>query len=138
MSCHSTTNIQAGGGHKLSTNAKIGIALGVGVASLGALTLLYFWFLAKKKESAAKEVIGEGAIELDERDLREPPPDYDSVMATEVGSLRSEWTAVQLAEGGESEHRDLEDVHREGQERGAVDDGDVSPVTPVERDAVRV
>jgi hypothetical protein len=138
MSCHSTTNIQAGGGHKLSTNAKIGIALGVGVASLGALTLLYFWFLAKKKESAAKEVIGEDAIELDERDLREPPPDYDSVMATEVGSLRSEWTVVQLAEGGESEHRDLEDVHREGQERGAVDDGDVSPVTPVERDAVRV
>ncbi len=107
------------------------------MGSLGALTLLYFWFLAKKKENSAKELVENGALELDERDLREPPPDYDSVMATEVGSLRSEWTAVQLAEGGENEHRDLEDVHREGQERGAVDDGDVSPVTPVERNTGR-
>ncbi|KAE9364027.1 hypothetical protein N431DRAFT_550667 [Stipitochalara longipes BDJ] len=120
------------GGHRLSTSAKIDIALGVGLPVLSAIALLWFWFLQRKAKNDSKDLNGESArVELCERDLPDLPPEYDSVMATEVGSLRSERTAVQPDEGENSAVRDLEHVHGETDNYGDV--SPVTPVTPVER-----
>jgi len=139
VSCFSppTSESNKSDDRSLSTNAKTGIVLGIAMPSVAVIAFLYFWFLNRKSKHGVKDRVAEGArVELDEMDLRDPPPAYDSVMeaATEVGSLRSERTAVEPLEAGDNVQHELGDVHRE---TAAVGDGDVSPMTPVERDRTR-
>ena len=106
------------------------------MTSVIVLPLLFCCFSNRKSGQGVKDQVGEEPrIELDEIDLRDPPPAYDSVMATDVGSLAgSDRTAVEPVAAEESEQHESGEVPRE---RTASVDGDVSPVTPIERDSTR-
>lgn len=111
-------------------NAKLGIALGVGIGGLFALISLGFWHLYRKNKKQPKNLTAGGdEVELDDRTAGDLPPEYSSVVATEVGSLRSERTAVNRLGDQDDSHNDSAHARR-GSE--AANDGDVSPVTPVE------
>jgi hypothetical protein len=100
----------------LSFNTKLGIGLGIGIGGLIALCLLWYWLVHQRMTTQPKGLGEEGkGVELGDSNvgLGENPPDYDSVVATEVGSLRSERTAVQSVEGEGRSSNHAEHVGRE-------------------------
>jgi hypothetical protein len=120
---------------KFSTNAKLGVGLGVGISGLAALCWLRYWWLTRKNAIQAKGMVGVGdGVELGDRDVGDNPPDYDSAVATEVGSLRSERTAFQPVEGHETT---LDGLEHADSEEATANDGYVSPLTPVEGKIIR-
>jgi hypothetical protein len=117
-------------GSRLSANAIVGICLGVGIAGLLVFITLRFWYLDKKSKKQRKSPIPRSdGVELGDRNTEDLPPEYSSVVATEVGSLRSEMTAVNHVGDQEGSHNDSAHMRRWSE---AANDGDVSPLTPVE------
>jgi len=81
----------------MSRNAKLGIGLGVSIAVLLTLSCWYFWWWHREYKKQSKRVgLGGEGVEMGGRESGDydPPPEYSSVVETEVGSLRSERTAV--------------------------------------------
>ena len=89
----------------------------------------------ENQRSTPKNLIeGSDGVELGGGNGGHLPLEYNSVVATEVGSLRSERTAVNRLGDQEGAHNPLERVRWENQ---AANVGYLSPVSPVERGSSR-
>jgi hypothetical protein len=97
----------------LSTNAKAGIGLGVSIPVLAVLFLLCRIWMKTNVKNHPKNAVGVGQeVELGDRNVNAEghPPDYSSVVETEVGSLSSGKTAVRPIEAQGRDPHDLEHV----------------------------
>jgi hypothetical protein len=111
----------------LTFKSKLSLGLGFGIGGLAALCLGLCWWSYRKWYNKQAKSVGdrEHGIELENQ-----PPGYISDGPTEVGSMSSERTTAPSFAGHERPPDYAEHVDRPGM----VEEGDVPPVSPVERE----